>query len=31
VSYQEFKALDDKGLAKCNTAAVVKPIGTASR
>jgi hypothetical protein len=31
VSYQEFKALDDKALAKCNTAAVAKPIGTASR
>ncbi len=31
VSYQEFKPLDDKGLAKCNTAAMAKPIGTASR
>ena len=30
-SYQEFKPLDEKGLAKCNTAAVATPIGTASR
>jgi hypothetical protein len=31
-SYQEFKPLDDKALAKCNTAAAAaKPIGTASR
>ena len=30
-SYQEVKPLDDKALAKCNTAAVAKPIGTASR
>lgn len=30
-SYQEFKPLDEKSLAKCNTAAVTKPIGTASR
>jgi hypothetical protein len=31
VSYQEFKPLDGKALAKCNTAAVARPIGTASR
>ena len=31
VSYQEFKPLDDKGLAKCNAAATPRPIGTASR
>jgi hypothetical protein len=30
-SYQQFKALDEKGLAKCNTAAATKTIGTASR
>jgi len=30
-AYQEFKPLDDKALAKCNTAVVAKPIGTASR
>jgi hypothetical protein len=30
-AYQEFKPLDDKALAKCNTAAAAKPIGTASR
>jgi hypothetical protein len=31
-AYKEFRALDDKGLAKCNTAAAApKVIGTASR
>jgi|HubBroStandDraft_3_1064219.scaffolds.fasta_scaffold997338_1 hypothetical protein len=31
-SYKEFKALDDKALAKCNVAAAgPKPVGTASR
>jgi hypothetical protein len=31
-SYQEFKPLDEKALAKCNTAAAgPKPVGTASR
>jgi hypothetical protein len=30
-AYQEFKPLDDKALAKCNTAAAAKSIGTASR
>ncbi|MDB5483449.1 MAG: hypothetical protein JWO83_4502 [Caulobacteraceae bacterium] len=32
VAYQEFKPLDEKALAKCNSvAAAPKPIGTASR
>ncbi len=31
-AYKEFRALDEKALAKCNTAAAApKPIGTASR
>ena len=31
-SYEEFKPLDDKALAQCNTAAPgPKPVGTASR
>jgi len=31
-AYKEFKPLDDKGLAKCNTAAAApKPASTASR
>ena len=31
-SYKEFKPLDEKGLAKCNTAAAApKPSSTASR
>lgn len=31
-AYKQFRALDEKGLAKCNLAAAApKPIGTASR